>query len=106
MSRQGAASFRHLHQTEHAFVHARSARGGNNNHCRVFICAVLKRASDSFTNNRTHRCGEKSKIRYRERDLVTVDHSVSADGGVGESGTFLIILETICVSGHSLKSQG
>ncbi len=61
---------------------------------------------DPFANDGPHGRGQKSKIHHRERDLVTVDHSMTANDGVSQSGSFLIIFEPIFVTGHSLKTQG
>src|SRR5205823_13281006 len=35
----------------------------------------------------------------------SVDHSMSADNGIGQSGALLIILEAVLVAGHSLKAE-
>ena len=71
----------------------------------VFVGAVFDYARDPFANDGAHRRGEKSKIHYRQRDLVTIDHSMAADDGVGQTGAFLITFEAVLVTGHSLKTQ-
>ena len=105
MACERSACFRHLHQTEHAFVHPRTARSRDDNDRGVFVGAVFDYARDPFANDGAHRRGEKSKIHYGERDLVTINHSMAANDGIGQSGAFLITFEAVLVAGHSLKTQ-
>src|SRR6202011_2571620 len=88
-----------------SFVHARAAGSGHDDDGGFFGCAKFNYASDSFAHDRPHGGGEKREIHDRDRDLVTVDHSVPGDDGVDQAGGLLIFLEAIFVGGHSLKAQ-
>ena len=105
MTGECAARLRHLHQTEHAFVHTRAAGSRNDDDRGVFIGAVFDRARDPFPNDGAHGRGEKSEIHCRQRNLVTVDHSMAANDSVSQPGAFLIILEAVFVACHALKTQ-
>ena len=106
MAREGAAGFRHLHQAEHAFVHARAAGRRDDDHGRCSSVPYSIAARDSFADDRAHRRREKTEIHHRDGDFVAFDHSVPAEDGVGQPGALLIFFEAIFVSGHALKSQG
>src|SRR5437763_531995 len=104
MPRECAAGFRHLHQTEHAFVHARAAGSRNDNDRGAFLRSKLNRARDSFADDGTHGGREKSEIHYGDRNFIAVDHSMAANYGVDQSGALLIIFEAILIARHSLKA--
>src|SRR5204863_2767659 len=95
----------HLHQAQHSFVHASSAGSGNDDHCGALGGSIFNCAGDSLANHRTHGRCQKAEIHHRDRDLVAVKDSMSADDSVKKTGAFLIVFKPILVAGHSLETH-
>ena len=105
MLRECAACFRHLHQAQHSFVHARATGSSNNDHCTALGSAILNRSRDFLTNHRSHRRSEKTKIHHRDRHLVAVKNSVACDDSVEKPRALMVFFEPILIASHSLKAQ-
>ena len=100
-----AAGLGHLHQTEHAFIHARAAGGRDDDDCNAFGRGKLDHAGNAFAHHRTHGGGKKSEIHHRDRDFVAFEHAVATQHRIDQSGGFLIFFQSILISGHALKSE-
>ena len=101
-----AARFRHLHEAEHALVHARAARGGDDDDGGAIApCAYSIDPRDAFADDGAHRGGEKTEIHHCDPDLVTFDERVAAENGVDQSGVVLIFAQTILVARHALEFE-
>src|SRR5207248_5921178 len=72
-----AAGLGHLHQTEHAFIHASAAGGRDDDDCNAFGRGKLDHAGNAFAHHRTHGGGKKSEIHHRDRDFHAFKHSVT-----------------------------
>src|SRR5262249_10450446 len=100
-----AACLSHLHEAQHSFVHAGSARSGNDDHGTALGSPIFNCARDSLANYRTHGRREKAEIHHGDRDLVAVKNSMTADYSIQKTCTFLIALEPIFIGDHSLETQ-
>src|SRR6266446_3952301 len=105
MLRECAACFRHLHQAQHSFVHARAAGGSNDDHGTALRGTVFNRSRDFLTNHRSHRRSEKTEIHNRDRHLVAVKNSVACDDSVEKPRALMVFFEPIRIASHSLKAQ-
>ena len=52
--RQRGASFRHLHQRQQSFLHARTAAGGETNEWTLLLQRNLYAAHETFAHHRAH----------------------------------------------------
>ena len=70
MIRECAAGLCHLHEAEHAFVHARAAAGGNDDDREIFRGAEFDQASEFFADDGAHRTAEETEIHDAKSNFV------------------------------------
>ncbi len=87
-----AAGFRHLHEREHAFLHACAGGGGNDYHSAFFGDGGFNGAGDFFPDNRTHGPGKEFEIHHRDHGGFAVDVESAGDDGVVH---FCALAETV-----------
>ena len=105
MASERAACFRHLHQAQHSFVHARAAGSRDDDDRAAFGGPVFDRARDSFADDRSHRGGEKSRNPSPRSRPCNRQSFRAADDRINQSRGVLIFFEAIFVRGHSLETQ-
>src|SRR5437660_7960630 len=105
MLRECAACFRHLHQAQHSFVHARATGSSNNDHCTALGSAILHRSRNFLANDRSHGRREKTEVHHCTSNLVAVQNSIATDHSVKKASPLVVFFEPIRIRSHSLKTQ-
>src|SRR6266704_2710265 len=105
MKRECATRLCHLHQAEHALIQTCAAGSGDDHDSGAIGGAVFDRAGDAFAHDRAHGGGEKAEIHHSKRDFVTLDQSMTADDGIGESSAVLIFAQPVFVGSHAAEFQ-
>ncbi|MDB6152126.1 MAG: hypothetical protein JWL90_579 [Chthoniobacteraceae bacterium] len=100
MQGEGAAGFGHLHKAEHAFIHSRAARSGNDDHRQPVARAAFNDSRKFFAHDRAHGGRDKVEIHDRDGDAASLNGADSGDDSVFEAGFSLITLEPVGVTGH------
>lgn len=93
MKSERAAGLGHLHQRQHAFLHARTGGGGNDDDAALFGRGEFDRAGDFFPDHRSHRAGEKLEIHHRDHGGLALDAEASGDDGIIELGTGALLFD-------------
>jgi hypothetical protein len=97
MPGEGAARLRHLHQAEHPFIHARSARRRDDDYRATVRRPILNRTRDPFADDGTHGRSQEREIHHRDGDFVTFEHSVAAQDRVHQASRVLVFFQAILV---------
>lgn len=93
MAGEGAAGFGHLHEAEHAFVHAGAAGGADEDDGEVAFGGFFDKAGDFLADDGAHAGGEEFEIHDAEADVAAVEFGLADGDGVFEAGFFLIGFE-------------
>ena len=72
-----------LHEADCAFLHARTARGRDDNQRRFLFQATLDRARDLFAYHRTHAAADEFQLERADLHLSTVQQATRADYRIG-----------------------
>ena len=99
MPRECAACLCHLHEREHAFVHAGTAAGADDDDREPLRGRALDGAGDFFTDDTAHRRGEKSEIHHGDAHPFSLDAAETGDDGVALAGGLLVFFQAVGVAG-------
>ena len=105
-SAECAARLCHLHEAEHALIHARAARGRDHDDTAAMGRPIFDYARDAFASDRPHGGGEEAEIHHCDCHFVALDERVPAQHRVNQSGAVLIFTQAILVARHALELEG
>ena len=95
---QGGRDLGHLHQREHAFVHAGPAAGaGNDDQRQVVAGGPLDAAGELLAHHRAHAAHDEGRIGDAEGHAPGADHAGAGHGGVFQAGPLLLVLELLLI---------
>ena len=106
MQGQSPAGFGHLHQRQHAFLHARARGCRDDDHAAFLRCGLLDRTSDFFTDHRSHRAGEKTEVHDRDHRRHAFDAQPTGDHRVVQSAALALLLDLFAVVGKAQRIGG
>src|SRR5207247_6168114 len=105
MPGERAAGLSHLHQTEHAFIHARAAGGRDDDDWNALRGGKLDHAGNAFAHHRTHGGSKKSKIHHGDCDFNAFQHSVTTQDRMDQPRRILIFFHSTLHLEHALKTK-
>src|ERR1700722_6329070 len=82
----GGRNLGHLHQREHAFLHACSAAGCHAHQWNSALGSLFKGMSNFFPDDRTHRAAQKREIKNYQNRLMAADSAKSRGDSFADSG--------------------
>ena len=106
VARQGTAGLGHLHQAQDALVHARSTRGGEDDHGLGFLGRDLDGAGDLFAHHAAHAGGEEAEVHDRQHTGLAVNRGPASDDSFIKAGLVLIGLHLFQVAFEAERVLG
>ena len=80
----GSARLGHLHEREHALLHARAARCGHEHDGEPPRSGQLERAGDLLAHDRPHRRADEPEVHRSEHHRLRADLRGAGDDGLGQ----------------------
>ena len=105
MHGSGGRNFGHLHQREHAFLHASAAAGRHADQRNSALRGLLEGVSDFFAHDGTHRAAQKREIENDQHRLVASDAAKSGGYGLADSCLPASLLQTNAIGFVVRKSE-
>lgn len=88
---EGTAGLGHLHEAEHAFIHAGAAAGRDDDDRKGFFSAGFNEAREFFANDTAHGAGEEVGFHDGKGEAVGANFADAGDDGFDGSGFFLVV---------------
>ncbi|GBD19321.1 hypothetical protein HRbin27_01827 [bacterium HR27] len=88
---------RHLHETEHALLHPGPAGCRDRDDRQPTLHGPLESQRDLFPDDRPHAAAEKTKIEYRQHDLVSTDAPDTSNDSLPQSCLFPCLQDALPV---------
>jgi len=85
MAFEGSGNLRHLHQAEHSFLHASTARRANDQQGQALVGGFFNQAGDALPHHGSHRPSHEPKVHHREGHGEIIHPACSRDHRISET---------------------
>ena len=102
---QGAGDLGHLHQAEHAFLHARPARGADNQHRQALGRGGLDQAGEFLAHHRAHRAAHEAEIHGPDRQGQAFNAADAGAHRILEAAGLLGVADAVGVAAAILEAE-
>ena len=102
---EGAGDLGHLHQAQHALLHAGSARGAHDHHGAAPGRGLLDQAGEFFPHHRTHRAPHEAEVHHPEGQGHALQAAEPGDHRIPEAGALLAIPQAIGIGAAIFEGE-
>ena len=102
---QGTGDLGHLHQAEHALLHAGAAGGTHDQHRVAAGSGGFDQAGELLAHHRAHRAAHEAEVHHPQGQGQAASAAEAGDDGIEQTGALLAVPQPIGVAAPILEGQ-